>query len=102
MHLFSYWFICFRLSKKFINPEVRVAYEYKYYYLQKTYYPNKKEENAYKNLYEESKSMQRNKDMSNYKDKKISLNNELNNFYLSNKLQTYNNSTWIKFCFLAI
>ena len=37
--------------------------------------------------------MQRNKDMSNYKDKKISLNNELNNFYLSNKLQTYNNST---------
>ena len=79
-------------QKKFINPEVRVAYEYKYYYLQKIYYPNQKEENAYKKLYEESKGMKRNKDMSNYKDKKITLNNELNNFYLANKLQTYNNT----------
>ena len=74
-------------QKRFINPEVRVAYEYKYYYLQKMYYPNSKEHNMYKQMFEESKSMGRNKDMSNYKDKNITLTGGLLNFYLYNKLK---------------
>ena len=75
-------------QKKFINPEVRVAYEYKYYYLQKRYYPNSKEHNMYKQMYDESKSMERNKDMSNYKDRNITLKGELLKWYLYNKLIT--------------
>ena len=75
-------------QKKFINPDVRVAYEYKYYHLQKMYFPNKKEEDAYKSMYEEGNAMPRNKDMSNYKDEKLPLKGELYNFYLNNKLKT--------------
>ena len=74
-------------TKKFINPEVRVAYEYKYYYLQKMYYPNEKEHNMYKQMYEESKLMKRNKDMSNYKDRNLTLKGDLQKWYLSNKLE---------------
>jgi len=74
-------------TKRFINPEVRVAYEYKYYYLQKMYYPNKKEHNMYKQLYEESKLMKRNKDMSNYKERNLTLKGDLQKWYLSNKLE---------------
>ena len=72
-------------TRKFINPDVRVAYEYKYYYLQKMYYPNKKEHNMYKEMYKESKLMKRNKDMSNYKDKNITLKGDLLNWYLLNQ-----------------
>ena len=74
-------------TKKFINPEVRVAYEYKYYYLQKMYYPNEKEHNMYKQMYEESKLMKRNKDMSNYKDRNLTLKGNLYKWYESNKLK---------------
>ena len=74
-------------TKKFINPEVRVAYEYKYYYLQKMYYPNEKEHNMYKQMYEESKLMKRNKDMSNYKERNLTLKGDLQKWYLSNKLE---------------
>ena len=74
-------------TKKFINPEVRVAYEYKYYYLQKMYYPNEKEHNMYKQMYEESKLMKRNKDMSNYKDRNLTLKGDLYKWYESNKLK---------------
>ena len=75
-------------QKKFINPDVRVAYEYKYYHLQKMYFPNKKEEDAYKSMYEEGNAMPRNKDMSNYKDEKLPLKGDLYKFYLSNILKT--------------
>ena len=75
-------------TKKFINPDVRVAYEYKYYYLQKMYYPNKKEHDMYKQMYEESKLMTRNKDMSNYKDRNLPLKGDLEKWYLINKLET--------------
>ena len=74
-------------TKKFINPEVRVAYEYKYYYLQKMYYPNEKEHNMYKQMYEESKLMKRNKDMSNYKDRNLTLKGNLYKWYESNELK---------------
>ena len=74
-------------TKKFINPEVRVAYEYKYYYLQKMYYPNEKEHNMYKQMYEESKLMKRNKDMSNYKDRNLTLKGDLYKWYESNKIK---------------
>ena len=77
-------------TKKFINPDVRVAYEYKYYYLQKMYYPNKKEHNMYKQMYNEGRLMERNKDMSNYKDRNITLKGELWNWYLYNKLKKKN------------
>ena len=78
-------------GKKFINPDVRVAYEYKYYYLQKMYYPNEKEHNVYKQLYNEGYLMKRNKDMSNYKDRILPLKGELYNWYSYNKLEDKKN-----------
>ena len=77
-------------TKRFINPDVRVAYEYKYYYLQKMFIPNEKECNAYKQLYSEAKLMRRNKFMSDYKSKNISLDDILKNWYLDNKINISN------------
>ena len=72
-------------TKKFINPEVRVAYSSGYYYTKKFHYPSSIEINSYIDLYSKSFSEKRNKLMSNYKDNNIKLNSMLENWYLENK-----------------
>ena len=72
-------------TKKFINPDVRVTYEYKYYLKRKYFYPSFKEIKSYFALYIQSFKVKRNKFMSNYKDKEIKLNTMLENWYLENK-----------------
>ena len=72
-------------TKKFINPDVRVAYLYKYYYMKKDGYVNRKDFKNYFYLYFKSLFKTRNKDMSNYKDKDIILNSVLKKWYLENK-----------------
>ena len=72
-------------TKKFINPEVRVAYTSGYYYNKKYFYLNSKEINNYKELYLRGYYEKRNKFMSNYKDKNITLNSNLENWYLENR-----------------
>ena len=72
-------------TKKFINPDVRVAYLYEYYNLQKDGYTKSTDINSYFKLYFRGLLHKRNKDMSNYKDKNIKLNKILENWYLENK-----------------
>ena len=72
-------------TKKFINPDVRVTYEYKYYLKRKYFYPAFNEIKSYFALYIQSFKVKRNKFMSNYKDKEIKLNTMLENWYLENK-----------------
>ena len=74
-------------TKKFINPEVRVAYTSGYYYRKKYEYPSSMEINSYKELYERSFYEKRNKFMSNYKDRNIKLDEILENWYLENKIK---------------
>ena len=72
-------------TKKFINPDVRVAYLYEYYNMKKDGYLNKTDVKNYFKLYFRSLFQRRNKDMSNYKDKNIKLNTVLEKWYLENK-----------------
>ena len=72
-------------TKKFINPDVRVTYEFQYFYKRKYFYPASIEVNSYYELYSETKNQKRNKYMSNYKDKNITLNDMVMNWYLENK-----------------
>ena len=72
--------------KKFINPDVRVTYQYKYYLKRKYFYPSFTEIKSYFFLYIQSLKEKRNKFMSNYKDKKIRFNKMLENWYRENKL----------------
>ena len=74
-------------TKKFINPDVRVTYEYKYYLKRKYFYPSFVEIKSYISLYIQSFKVKRNKFMSNYKDKKIKYNKMIENWYLENKLK---------------
>ena len=66
-------------TKKFINPEVRVSYEYQHFYLKKYFYPSKNDTNSYFKLYYENFKKKRNKYMSNYKDKEIKFNSMVQN-----------------------
>ena len=68
-------------TKKFINPDVRVTYEYQYYYKRKYYYPFFKDIISYFCLYFKSFLFKRNKFMSDYKSKKIELNSMVKNWY---------------------
>ena len=72
-------------TKKFINPDVRVAYLYEYYDMRKYGYLNITDIKNYFIFYFNSLFEKRNKDMSNYKDKNIKLNKILENWYLENK-----------------
>ena len=72
-------------TKKFINPDVRVTYEYKFYYKRKYYYPFFKDIKSYFSLYFESFIYKRNKFMSDYKSKNITFNSMVENWYLENK-----------------
>ena len=68
-------------TKKLINPDVRVTYEYKYYLKRKYHYPFFNDIISYFKLYFNSFTIKRNKYMSNYKDKKIKFNSMVENWY---------------------
>ena len=72
-------------TKKFINPDVRVAYEYNYYIKRKYYYPFFIDIISYFKLYFKSFSIKRNKYMSNYKEKQIKFNSMIENWYSEKK-----------------
>ena len=69
-------------TKKFINPDVRVSYEYKYLRKSRYYTPTFKHFLNYFWIYFVSLFKKRNKYMSNYEDKKIKLNTKLENWYI--------------------
>ena len=72
-------------TKKFINPEVRFAYIYRHYRKKKKAYPNFTMLFNYIINYFLSFTENRNKYMSNYKDKDIKLSSNLENWYIYNK-----------------
>ena len=72
-------------TKKFINPDVRVAYKHQYFFESKYFVPSLKHIFSYFLLYFVGLTKKRNKYMSNYKIDKIQLNSILNNWYLENK-----------------
>jgi len=71
-------------SKKFVNPDVKVSYEYKYYFKRK-YHTFFKDIKSYFSLYLKSFKFKRNKFMSDYKSKKIEFNSMVQNWYFENK-----------------
>ena len=72
-------------TKTFINPDVRVAYEYEYYLQKKDGYIRKNDLIKYYYQYLGSIMMKRNKYMSNYKDKNIELSKILWDWYMENR-----------------
>jgi hypothetical protein len=72
-------------TKKLINPDVRVTYDYNYYLKRKYYYPFYDDIISYFKLYFQSFKIKRNKYMSNYKDKEIKFNSMVENWYNENK-----------------
>ena len=72
-------------TKKLINPDVRVTYQYNDYIKRKYYYPFFNDIISYFILYFKSFTIKRNKYMSNYKDKKIKLNSMVKNWYIEKK-----------------
>jgi hypothetical protein len=72
-------------TKRFVNTDVRFAYKFEDYYTRKKYTPRMIEINSYFESYLESFTQKRNKYMSNYKDKDIQLNIDVQNWYLENK-----------------
>ena len=72
-------------TKTFINPDVRVAYEYEYYFQKKDGYIRKNDLIKYYYQYLGSIMMKRNKYMSNYKDKNIELSKILWDWYMENR-----------------
>ena len=75
----------FGYTKKFINPNVRVTYKYKFYNKRKYFYPFFKDIISYFILYLKSFKIKRNKFMSNYIDNKIKFNKMVENWYLEKK-----------------
>ena len=73
-------------TKKFINPDVRVAYKSNYLWKAKNYIPSFKHIANYFWLYFEGLTKKRNKAMSNYIDNGIELNSELKNWYYDNRI----------------
>lgn len=72
-------------NKRFINPDVRVAYNYIYYYLSKYLFPNTFEVLFYFINYIKSFIEKRNKLMSNLKEKTVMLSQRLYGLYLFHK-----------------
>ena len=73
-------------TKKFINPDVRVSYEYKYLFKAKYYIPSFNHIKNYFLVYIKNFFKKRNKFMSNYIEQKIKLESVLNNWYLENRI----------------
>ena len=73
-------------TKKFINPDVRVSYEYKYLFQAKYFIPSFKHIANYFWSYFVALLGTRNKHMSNYVDQKIKLNSILSNWYNENAI----------------
>ena len=73
-------------TKKFINPDVRVSYEYKYLFRAKYYIPTFKHIANYFWLYFISLLKPRNKLMSNFKEINIELTSILKNWYNENRI----------------
>ena len=74
-------------TKKFINPDVRVSYDWKYFYRGKYFIPSFKHITNYFWSYFVALAGKRNKYMSNYVDKKIKLNSMMKNWYFENIVQ---------------
>jgi len=72
-------------TKKFINPNVRVTYQYNLYKKRKYFYPFINDIKSYFYYYLKSLKIKRNKFMSNYKDKNIIFNKMVENWYIENK-----------------
>ena len=77
-------------TKKFINPNVRVSYEHKYFFKAKYFIPSVKHALNYVWVYFIALMRKRNKYMSNYIDKNIKLNSVIENWYLENRIYDYN------------
>lgn len=73
-------------TKRFINPDVRVSYEYKYLFKAKYFIPSLKDILNYFFLYFKYFIQKRNKFMSNYYEKHIKLNQVLNSWYIENRI----------------
>ena len=74
-------------TKRFINSDVRVAYNYVYYYYAKYTLPNTFELLYYFVYYFRYFFKKRNKDMSNSISKDVKLSDLMNNWYLFHKLK---------------
>ena len=72
-------------TKTFINPEVRVGYLYEYYNQKKNGYIRIKDFEMYYKYYLNSWNKKRNKNMSNYKDRNITLDKMLWDWYMENR-----------------
>ena len=77
-------------TKRFINPEIKVAYNYRYYYFSKYILPNTFELLFYFRNYFKSFTTKRNNYMSNMKDKNVNLSSILKNWYIYRKLNNTN------------
>ena len=73
-------------TRKFINPDVRVSYNYEYLIKAKNHVPSLKHTANYLWIYFVSLLKKRNKFMSNYADEKIFLNSKIKSWYLENKI----------------
>ena len=73
-------------KKRFINPEVKVAYNYIYYYFSKYILPNTFELILYFKNYFKSLISKRNKNMSNLISMNLTYNSKLNDFYNCKKI----------------
>ena len=76
-------------TRTFVNPDVRFAYKMEDYYKRKYYTLRMIEFNSYLDLYFLSFTQKRNKYMSNYKEKNIKLNPDVQNWILENKKESY-------------
>ena len=72
-------------TKRFINPEVKVAYNYHYYYFSKYILPNTLELFYYFKHYFKGLFSKRNKNMADYISKRVALHPVLYNWYLYRK-----------------
>ena len=72
-------------TKKLINPDARVTYNYNDYLKRKYYYPFYNDIISYFKSHHQSFKIKRNKYMSNYKDKEIKFNSMVENWYNENK-----------------
>ena len=72
-------------TKTFINPDARFAYLYEYYMQKKDGYITINDLKMYYKAYKKSFNEKKNKNMSNYKDKNITLGKVLYNWYIENR-----------------
>ena len=76
-------------TKRFINPDVRVSYDYKYLFRAKYFIPSIEDIVNYFWFYFKCFTIRRTKIMSNYIEKNIKLNSDLHNWYLENRINNF-------------